>query len=68
MEDENLMEEEKKISFIKKGMKFKNKRFGDRVFVTDVDVEDGVTVVEFQTGIELDKLPEEIFLKNYTRI
>ena len=49
-------------------MKFKNKRFGDRVFVTDVAVEDGVTVVEFQTGIELDKLPEEIFLKNYTRI
>ena len=59
--------ETKKISFIKKGMAFKNKRFGDKVYITAVRIENDVRIIEFQTGFELENLPEIIFLKNYTR-
>ena len=64
----NDTSEPKRVSFIKKGMKFKNKRFGDEVYVTGIRVENDVRIIEFQTGFEMENLPEIIFLKNYTRV
>jgi hypothetical protein len=55
-------------SFLKKGMTFKNKRFGEKVYITNVKIENDTAFVEFQVGFEIETLPEKVFLRNYIRV